>query len=70
MKKIKVTVEYNFEVEETTPNEVIEEVADCLEDYGNIIVNNPGDYYDIFDYEESFKIIRDMNSGRAKVEEK
>lgn len=69
MKKIKVTIEYEFEVDETTSDEVIEEVVDCLEDFGNTIVCNTGDYYDIFDYEETYKILSDMNRSRSKVEE-
>ena len=69
MKKIKVTIEFQFEVEETNPNEVIEEVVGCLDDYGNDIVKHTNIYYDIFHYEESYKIIQDMNIGKITVEE-
>ena len=69
MKKIKVTIEYEFEVKETTSDEVIEEVVDCLEDFGNVIVCNTSDYYDIFDYEETYKILSDMNRSKSIIEE-
>lgn len=69
MKKIKVTIEFQFEVEETNSNEIIEEVVGCLDDYGNDIVKHTGTYYDIFHYVESYKIINDMNIGKIKVEE-
>lgn len=69
MKKIKVTIEYEFEVKETTSDEVIEEVVDCLEDFGNVIICNTRDYYDIFDYEETYKILSDMNRSKSIIEE-
>ena len=69
MKKIKVTIEYEFEVKETTSDEIIEEVVDCLEDFGNVIICNTRDYYDIFDYEETYKILSDMNRSKSIIEE-
>lgn len=69
MKKIKVTIEYEFEVKETTSDEIIEEVVDCLEDFGNVIIYNTRDYYDIFDYEETYKILSDMHRSKSIREE-
>lgn len=69
MKKIKVTIEYEFEIEETTSDEIIEEVVDCLGDFGNVIVCNTRDYYDIFDHEETYKILSDMNRSKSIIEE-
>ena len=69
MKKIKVTIEFQFEVEETISNEIIEEVVGCLDDYGNEIVKHTNTYYDIFNYEESYRIIQDMNIGKIKIED-